>query len=197
MRGKQRPSSPKPREIEDILQLASIKAKCTTETECRFKGNFSLKLPLAESCLWSAKKSVGSKVAFAVSRTNAEFPVGWSNWEFWSGNQCRGFLFGVGTQCWGLGVLPSVDVACEEWLSLHAEMLVSPNATNLRWRDSRNSQRGPCASDTQLDSLKAWCARRWTKPNNANRGHARTHEFPWREWQVDTNQILRTGYSSE
>jgi len=28
------------------------------------------------------------------------------------------------------GVLPSVDVACEEWLSLHAEMPVSPNATN-------------------------------------------------------------------
>jgi len=27
------------------------------------------------------------------------------------------------------GVSPSVDVACEEWLSLHAEMLVSPNAT--------------------------------------------------------------------
>ena len=22
-----------------------------------------------------------------------------------------------------------------------------------------------------------------------NRGHARTHEIPWREWQVDTNQI--------
>jgi len=28
------------------------------------------------------------------------------------------------------GLLPSVDVACEERLSLHAEMLVSPNATN-------------------------------------------------------------------
>ena len=39
----------------------------------------------------------------------------------------------------------------------------------LRWRDSRNSQRGPCASGTQLDSLKAWCPRRWTKPNNAMR----------------------------
>jgi len=26
----------------------------------------------------------------------------------------------------------------------------------LRWRDSRNSQRGPCANDTKLDSLKAW-----------------------------------------
>ena len=96
-----RPSSPKPREIEDILQLASIKTKCTTETECRFKGNCCLKLPLAESCLWRAKKSVGTKVAFPVSRTDAEFPVGWSNWEFWSGNQysspglmnqCRVFL---------------------------------------------------------------------------------------------------------
>jgi len=38
-RGKQKLSSPKPREKYDILQLASIKAKCTTETECRFKGN--------------------------------------------------------------------------------------------------------------------------------------------------------------
>jgi len=37
MRGKQKPSSPKPREKDDILQLASIKAKCTTETERRFK----------------------------------------------------------------------------------------------------------------------------------------------------------------
>ena len=64
MRGKQKPSSPKPREKDDILQLASIKAKCTTETECRFKGNCCLKLPLAES-----------KVAFPVNRTNAEFPV--------------------------------------------------------------------------------------------------------------------------
>jgi len=32
MRGKQKRSSPKPREKDDILQLASIKAKCTTET---------------------------------------------------------------------------------------------------------------------------------------------------------------------
>jgi len=31
MRGKQKPSSPKPREKDDIPQLASIKAKCTTE----------------------------------------------------------------------------------------------------------------------------------------------------------------------
>ena len=36
MRGKQKPNSPKPREIDDTVQLASIKAKCTTETECRF-----------------------------------------------------------------------------------------------------------------------------------------------------------------
>ena len=34
----------------------------------------------------------------------------------------------------------------------------------VRWRDSRDSQRGPCASDTKLDSLKARCPRRWTKP---------------------------------
>ena len=39
----------------------------------------------------------------------------------------------------------------------------------LRWRDSRNSQRCPCASDTQLDFLKAWCPRRWTKTNHAMR----------------------------
>jgi len=26
---------------------------------------------------------------------------------------------------------------------------------------------------------------------------ARTHEIPWREWQVDTNQISRTEYNSE
>jgi len=43
---------------------------------------------------------------------------------------------------------------------------------------SRNSQRGPCASDTQLDSLKAWCPRRWTKPNamriEVMRGHTKS-----------------------
>ena len=40
-----------------------------------------------------------------------------------------GFPFGVGTyvEVWGT---PSVAVACEEWLSLHAQMLVSANATN-------------------------------------------------------------------
>ena len=36
-RGKHEPSSPKPREKDDILQLASIKEKCTTETVRRFK----------------------------------------------------------------------------------------------------------------------------------------------------------------
>jgi len=114
MSGKQKPSSPKPREIDDILQLASIKAKCTTETECMFKANCCLKLPLAESCLWRAKKSVGSKVAFPVSRTNAEFPVGWSNWEFWSGKQYSspGLMnqYRVSRRrnlCWGLGCCPA------------------------------------------------------------------------------------------
>jgi len=29
------------------------------------------------------------------------------------------------------------------------------------------------------------------------RSGAHTHEIPWREWQVDTNQISRTGYNSE
>ena len=111
-RGQQKPSSPKPREKDDILQLASIKAKCTTETESRFEANCCLKLPLAESCLWRAKKSVGSKVAFPVSRTNAEFPVGWSNWTnivlvpvWWT--NVGGVSFGVGTQCWGLGCCPA------------------------------------------------------------------------------------------
>jgi len=104
-RGKQKPSSPKPREIDDILQLASFKAKCTTETECRFQGNCCLKLPLAESCLRRAKKSIGSKVAFPVSRTkqnsrsdeaietfglgtNIVVPVWWTNVGFpWFGNR--------------------------------------------------------------------------------------------------------------
>ena len=45
--------------------------------------------------------------------------------------------------------------------------------------DTRN-QRGPCAGVTQLDSLKTWCPRQWTKPNT-NRGHARTDEIPSRE----------------
>jgi len=72
----------------------------------------------------------------------------------------------------------------------------------LRWRDSRNSQRGPCASDTKLDSLKPYSTllNRGVHADKfhckmRNRGHlrghsgARTHEIPWREWQVDTNQI--------
>ena len=105
MHGKQKPSSPKPREKDDILQLASITAKCTNETECKFKANCCLKLPLAESCLWRVKKSVGTKIAFPVSRTNAEFPVGWSNWEFWSGNQCK--VSCRRNLCWGLGYFPA------------------------------------------------------------------------------------------
>jgi len=135
--GKHNPSSPKPREIDDILQLASIEAKCTTETECRFKKDCCLKLPLAESCLWRATKNGGSKVAFPVSRTNAEFPVGWSNWDFWPGNQYRLFRsgnqsrvsFGVGTyvEVWGVAQRRR---CLRGILSLHAEMLVSPNATN-------------------------------------------------------------------
>jgi len=56
---------------------------------------------------------------------------------------------------------------------IYKRLLISSSRKALRWRSSRNSQRGPCASDTQLDSLKAWCPRRWTKPNNAmrNRGY--------------------------
>ena len=29
------------------------------------------------------------------------------------------------------------------------------------------------------------------------RSGARTHEIPWRKWQVNTNQISRAGYNSE
>ena len=51
-------------------------------------------------------------------------------------------------------------------------LLISSSRKALRWRDSRNSQRGPCASNTQLDSLKSWCPRRWQKPNAMrNRGY--------------------------
>ena len=49
----------------------------------------------------------------------------------------------------------------------------------LRWCDSRNSLRGPCAIDTQLDSLKAWCPRRWRKPNaKRNRGYCADTQNP-------------------
>ena len=75
----------------------------------------------------------------------------------------------------------------------------------LWWRDSRNSQRGPCASDTKLDSLKAWCPRRWTKPN-AMRKEV-TSRTQWSAhtricltrmtWQVYTNQTSRTEYNHE
>jgi len=64
MRGKQKPSSPKPRRKGDILQWPSIEAKCTTERDAGSKLNVILKWHLVESCLWRAKKSVGSKVAF-------------------------------------------------------------------------------------------------------------------------------------
>jgi len=58
---------------------------------------------------------------FAVWKSNIVVPVWWTNVgvSFWCRNPMLRF-----------GVLPSVDVACEEWLSLHAEMLVSPNANN-------------------------------------------------------------------
>ena len=48
---------------------------------------------------------------------------------------------------------------------IYKRLLISISRKALRWRDSRNSQRGLCTSDTQLDSLKARCPRRWTKPN--------------------------------
>jgi len=55
---------------------------------------------------------------------------------------------------------------------IYKRLLISSSRKALRWRDSRNSQRGPCVSDTQLDSLKAWCPRRWTKLNAMrNRGY--------------------------
>jgi len=37
------------------------------------------------------------------------------------------------------------------------------------------------------------CETRWLR----ERSGARTHEFPWREWQVDTNQTSRTEYNQE
>ena len=55
-RGKHEPSSPKPREKDDILQLASIKAKCTTETGCRFEAhgclNSTCRILLVRSTEW-------------------------------------------------------------------------------------------------------------------------------------------------
>ena len=38
---------------------------------------------------------------------------------------------------------------------IYKRLLISSRKKALRWSDSRNSQHGPCASDTQLDSLKA------------------------------------------
>jgi len=35
---------------------------------------------------------------------------------------------------------------------IYKRLLISSSRKALRWRDSRKSQRGPCASDTQLDS---------------------------------------------
>jgi len=61
---------------------------------------------------------------------------------------------------------------------IYKRLLISSSRKALRWRDSRNSQRGPCASDTQLDLLKAWCPRWWTKPNamriEVMRGHTKS-----------------------
>ena len=37
---------------------------------------------------------------------------------------------------------------------IYKRLLISSSRKALRWRDRRNSQRGPCTSDTQLDSLK-------------------------------------------
>jgi len=37
---------------------------------------------------------------------------------------------------------------------IYKRLLISSSRKALRWRDSRNSQRGPCASNTQLNSLK-------------------------------------------
>jgi len=112
MHGKQKPSSPKPREEDDFPQLASIKAKRTTETERRFKANCCLKHPLAESCFWRAKKIVGS---FSSLGTNIEDPVWWTNVGF--------SLVGTYMEVWGVAKRRR---CLREILSLHAEMLVSP-----------------------------------------------------------------------
>ena len=89
--------------------------------------------------------------------------------------------------------------------------LLSSSRKALRWRYSRNSHHGPGASDTQLEFLKAWCPRRWTKPNamriEVMRGHTksldandkliqtRSHErdtITSRKWQVVMRKVKST-----
>jgi len=66
---------------------------------------------------------------------------------------------------------------------IHKRLLNSNSRNSLRWRDSRNSQRGPCAGDTTLDSLKRGVhAENFESSAKSRllreRIGARTHEFP-------------------
>jgi len=88
-----------------------------------FKSLFS---PVARTLFRQRKWAVSSPESCVKDNFNLNARtvvlVWWTNVGFpWFGNLMLRF-----------GVLPSpsVDVAYEEWLSLHAELLVSPNATN-------------------------------------------------------------------
>ena len=67
---------------------------------------------------------------------------------------------------------------------IYKRLLIRSNRKASRWRDSRNRQRGPCASDTQLDSLKRGVHTENFQSKMRNRGNlrgrsgARTHEIP-------------------
>ena len=68
---------------------------------------------------------------------------------------------------------------------MYKRLLISSSRKALRWRDSRNSKRGPCASDTQFDSLKTWCPRQKLPMQNAkSRSFART------QWSAHTRNPL-------
>ena len=78
---------------------------------------------------------------------------------------------------------------------IYKRLLISRKRNSLLWRNSRNSQRGPCASDTKLDSLKAWCPRRWTKPNAMrNRGNCAVAVERAHTKSLDANEkLIQTG----
>jgi len=56
--------------------------------------------------------------------------------------------------------------------------------------------------EAKLDSVQAWYPRQKLRKQCAlrllrERSGARTHEFPWREWPIETNQISRTECNSK
>jgi len=71
---------------------------------------------------------------------------------------------------------------------IYKRLLISSSRNSSRWSDSRNSQRGPCTSDTQLDSLKVWYPRR--KLSMRNRGYLRGRSGMWTQWSVHTENPL-------